>query len=82
MLFKKILQFTIYLQESPEGKKMLQARMSLPAFKEKERLLQAIAQNQVCLLGHTFFLGCNLPIKFIYHLKAICILRRFILLYA
>ncbi|KVH88219.1 hypothetical protein Ccrd_024391 [Cynara cardunculus var. scolymus] len=33
-------------EESPEGKKMLLARMSLPAFREKERLLQAIAQNQ------------------------------------
>ncbi|CAL2239012.1 unnamed protein product [Prunus armeniaca] len=34
-------------QESPEGKKMLGFRKSLPAFKENERLLQAIAQNQV-----------------------------------
>ncbi|ONI21430.1 hypothetical protein PRUPE_2G065300 [Prunus persica] len=34
-------------QESPEGKKMLDFRKSLPAFKENERLLQAIAQNQV-----------------------------------
>ncbi|KAM0057252.1 putative RNA helicase [Helianthus debilis subsp. tardiflorus] len=44
-------------EESPEGKKMLQARMSLPAFKEKERLLQAIAQNQVIIVsGET---GCG-----------------------
>ncbi|KAI3506324.1 hypothetical protein L1887_28681 [Cichorium endivia] len=44
-------------EESPEGKKMLQARMSLPAFKEKERLLQAIAQNQVIIIsGET---GCG-----------------------
>ncbi|KAL8265856.1 hypothetical protein R6Q59_003200 [Mikania micrantha] len=44
-------------EESPEGKKMLQARMSLPAFKEKERLLQAIAQNQVVIIsGET---GCG-----------------------
>ena len=35
------------LQESPEGKKMLDFQRSLPAFKERERLLQAIAQNQV-----------------------------------
>ncbi|KAI3695788.1 hypothetical protein L1987_78789 [Smallanthus sonchifolius] len=44
-------------EESPEGKKMLQARMFLPAFKEKERLLQAIAQNQVIIIsGET---GCG-----------------------
>ncbi|KAI3664863.1 hypothetical protein L6452_43472 [Arctium lappa] len=44
-------------EESPEGKKMLQARMSLPAFREKERLLQAIAQNQVIIIsGET---GCG-----------------------
>ncbi|KAK9074968.1 hypothetical protein SSX86_003287 [Deinandra increscens subsp. villosa] len=36
---------------------MLQARMSLPSFKEKERLLQAIAQNQVIIIsGET---GCG-----------------------
>lgn len=44
-------------QESPEGKKMLSLRRSLPAFKEKERLLQAIAQNQVIVIsGET---GCG-----------------------
>ncbi|KAL4579620.1 hypothetical protein LXL04_015774 [Taraxacum kok-saghyz] len=44
-------------EESPEGKKMLQGRMSLPAFKEKERLLQAIAQNQAIIIsGET---GCG-----------------------
>ncbi|KAF3434352.1 hypothetical protein FNV43_RR25455 [Rhamnella rubrinervis] len=44
-------------QESPEGKKMLDFRKSLPAFKEKERLLQAIAQNQVVVIsGET---GCG-----------------------
>ncbi|KAJ9564852.1 hypothetical protein OSB04_000818 [Centaurea solstitialis] len=44
-------------EESPEGRKMLQARMSLPAFREKERLLQAIAQNQVIIIsGET---GCG-----------------------
>nr|XP_043640273.1 DExH-box ATP-dependent RNA helicase DExH3 [Erigeron canadensis] len=44
-------------EESPEGKKMLQARMSLPSFREKERLLQAIAQNQVIIIsGET---GCG-----------------------
>lgn len=44
-------------QESPEGKKMLEFRKSLPAFKEKERLLQAIARNQVIVIsGET---GCG-----------------------
>ncbi|XP_071703455.1 DExH-box ATP-dependent RNA helicase DExH3 isoform X2 [Rutidosis leptorrhynchoides] len=44
-------------EESPEGKKMLKARMSLPSFKEKERLLQTIAQNQVVVIsGET---GCG-----------------------
>ncbi|MED6133164.1 hypothetical protein PIB30_025977 [Stylosanthes scabra] len=36
-------------QESPEGKRMLEFRKSLPSFKEKEGLLQAIARNQVCM---------------------------------
>ncbi|CAK9142679.1 unnamed protein product [Ilex paraguariensis] len=36
---------------SSEGRKMLDFRRSLRAFKEKERLLQAIARNQtLCLL--------------------------------
>lgn len=44
-------------QESPECKKMLALRMSLPAFREKDRLLQAIAQNQVIVIsGET---GCG-----------------------
>ncbi|XP_065621869.1 DExH-box ATP-dependent RNA helicase DExH3 [Quercus suber] len=44
-------------RESPEGKKMLDFRRSLPAFKERERLLQAIAQNQVIVIsGET---GCG-----------------------
>ncbi|KAB1225479.1 ATP-dependent RNA helicase DHX36 [Morella rubra] len=44
-------------QESPEGKKMLDFRSSLPVFREKERLLQAIAQNQVIVIsGET---GCG-----------------------
>lgn len=44
-------------QESPEGRKILDFRRSLPAFKEKERLLQAIAQNQVVVIsGET---GCG-----------------------
>ncbi|KAL2461046.1 DEA(D/H)-box RNA helicase family protein [Abeliophyllum distichum] len=44
-------------QESPEGKKMLNFRNSLPAFREKERLLQAIACNQVVVIsGET---GCG-----------------------
>ncbi|KAG6630812.1 hypothetical protein I3843_13G038200 [Carya illinoinensis] len=44
-------------QESPEGKMMLGFRRSLPSFMEKERLLQAIAQNQVIVIsGET---GCG-----------------------
>ncbi|CAI8607078.1 unnamed protein product [Vicia faba] len=44
-------------QESPEGKKMLEFRKSLPSFKEKEGLLQAIARNQVIVIsGET---GCG-----------------------
>uniref|UniRef100_A0A7N2LFX2 Uncharacterized protein n=1 Tax=Quercus lobata TaxID=97700 RepID=A0A7N2LFX2_QUELO len=47
-------------RESPEGKKMLDFRRSLPAFKERERLLQAIAQNQG---GVTRDVGCSLKPK-------------------
>ncbi|XP_073002247.1 DExH-box ATP-dependent RNA helicase DExH3 [Typha latifolia] len=44
-------------QESPEGIKMLNFRKSLPAYKEKERLLSAIARNQVIVIsGET---GCG-----------------------
>ncbi|KAK6933661.1 Helicase, C-terminal [Dillenia turbinata] len=44
-------------KESPEGKKMQDFRKSLPAFKEKEMLLSAIAQNQVIVVsGET---GCG-----------------------
>ncbi|GAB4836200.1 hypothetical protein Ancab_001114 [Ancistrocladus abbreviatus] len=44
-------------QESPEGRRMLEFRKSLPASKEKERLLQAIAKNQVVVIsGET---GCG-----------------------
>lgn len=44
-------------QESPEGRKIMDFRRSLPAFKEKEGLLQAIAQNQVVVIsGET---GCG-----------------------
>lgn len=44
-------------QESPEGKQMLNLRRSLPAYKEKDKLLQAIAQNQVIVIsGET---GCG-----------------------
>jgi len=44
-------------QESPEGSKMLELRKSLPAYKEKERLLAAIARNQVIVIsGET---GCG-----------------------
>ncbi|KAF3789490.1 DExH-box ATP-dependent RNA helicase [Nymphaea thermarum] len=45
------------LQESPEGLKMLAFRKSLPAYREKERLLSAIARNQVIVVsGET---GCG-----------------------
>ncbi|KAH9610799.1 hypothetical protein KSS87_023690 [Heliosperma pusillum] len=44
-------------QESPEGRKMLEFRKSLPSYSEKERLLQAIAKNQVIVIsGET---GCG-----------------------
>ncbi|KAH7666303.1 RNA helicase protein [Dioscorea alata] len=44
-------------QESPEGIKMLNFRKSLPAYKEKEKLLSAIARNQVVVIsGET---GCG-----------------------
>nr|XP_027114308.1 DExH-box ATP-dependent RNA helicase DExH3-like isoform X2 [Coffea arabica] len=44
-------------QESHEGRKMLDFRKSLPAFREKERLLQSIANNQVVVIsGET---GCG-----------------------
>ncbi|GMJ10853.1 hypothetical protein like AT1G48650 [Hibiscus trionum] len=44
-------------QESPEGQKMLEFRRSLPAFKEKDALLNAISQNQVVVVsGET---GCG-----------------------
>ncbi|KAF5186773.1 Atp-dependent rna helicase protein, partial [Thalictrum thalictroides] len=44
-------------QESPDGRRMLDFRKSLPAYKEKERLLSAIARNQVIVIsGET---GCG-----------------------
>lgn len=44
-------------QESPEGQKMLSFRRSLPAYKENDKLLQAIARNQVLVVsGET---GCG-----------------------
>ncbi|KAL5176719.1 DExH-box ATP-dependent RNA helicase DExH3 [Glycine soja] len=44
-------------QESPEGRKLLEFRKSLPSFKEKQGLLQAIAHNQVIVIsGET---GCG-----------------------
>lgn len=44
-------------QESPEGQKMLEFRRTLPAYKEKDSLLQAIARNQVVVVsGET---GCG-----------------------
>ncbi|KAG5550058.1 hypothetical protein RHGRI_015124 [Rhododendron griersonianum] len=41
------LDGSVMEKESPEGRKILEFRRSLPAFKEKERLLEAIARNQV-----------------------------------
>ncbi|KAL6957771.1 RNA helicase [Sarracenia purpurea var. burkii] len=44
-------------QESPEGRKMLEFRRGLPAYKEKDALLMAISQNQVVIIsGET---GCG-----------------------
>lgn len=44
-------------QESPEGKKMLEFRHSLPAYKEKEAILRGISCNQVVIIsGET---GCG-----------------------
>ncbi|MCD7466970.1 hypothetical protein HAX54_004088 [Datura stramonium] len=44
-------------QESPEGRKMLEFRSSLPAYKEKDTMLSAISQNQVVIIsGET---GCG-----------------------
>uniref|UniRef100_A0A5B7AYU7 RNA helicase n=1 Tax=Davidia involucrata TaxID=16924 RepID=A0A5B7AYU7_DAVIN len=44
-------------QESLEGRKMLEFRRSLPAYKEKDALLTAISQNQVVIIsGET---GCG-----------------------
>lgn len=38
----------IKLQESRGGREMLEFRRSLPAYKEKDAVLSAISQNQVC----------------------------------
>ncbi|KAF2310897.1 hypothetical protein GH714_018247 [Hevea brasiliensis] len=44
-------------QDSPEGRKMLEFRKSLPAYKEKDAILTAISQNQVVIIsGET---GCG-----------------------
>ncbi|CAK9137165.1 unnamed protein product [Ilex paraguariensis] len=44
-------------QESPDGRKMLEFRRSLPAYKEKDAILNAILQNQVVIVsGET---GCG-----------------------
>ncbi|XP_057995987.1 DExH-box ATP-dependent RNA helicase DExH5, mitochondrial isoform X2 [Hevea brasiliensis] len=43
--------------DSPEGRKMLEFRKSLPAYKEKDAILTAISQNQVVIIsGET---GCG-----------------------
>ncbi|KAG8366677.1 hypothetical protein BUALT_Bualt17G0104400 [Buddleja alternifolia] len=44
-------------QESPEGRKMVDFRSSLPAYKERDTILSAISQNQVVIIsGET---GCG-----------------------
>ncbi|KAK4430264.1 DExH-box ATP-dependent RNA helicase DExH5, mitochondrial [Sesamum alatum] len=44
-------------QESPGGRKMMDFRCSLPAYKEKDTILSAISQNQVVIIsGET---GCG-----------------------
>lgn len=44
-------------QQSPEGQKMFEFRRSLPAFKEKETLLEVVSKNQVVVVsGET---GCG-----------------------
>ncbi|XP_022862842.1 DExH-box ATP-dependent RNA helicase DExH5, mitochondrial-like isoform X2 [Olea europaea var. sylvestris] len=44
-------------QQSPEGRKMMEFRRSLPAYKEKDAILSAILQNQVVIIsGET---GCG-----------------------
>lgn len=44
-------------QESPEGQRMIEFRRTLPAYKEKEALLEAISRNQVVVVsGET---GCG-----------------------
>ncbi|KAI3472778.1 hypothetical protein Pfo_031283 [Paulownia fortunei] len=44
-------------QESPEGQRMLEFRRSLPSYKERDTLLNAISQNQVVVVsGET---GCG-----------------------
>ncbi|XP_057988227.1 DExH-box ATP-dependent RNA helicase DExH5, mitochondrial isoform X3 [Hevea brasiliensis] len=44
-------------QDSPEGRKMLEFRKSLPAYKEKDAILKAISQSQVVIIsGET---GCG-----------------------
>ncbi|XP_016165954.1 DExH-box ATP-dependent RNA helicase DExH5, mitochondrial isoform X2 [Arachis ipaensis] len=46
-----------FLQESAEGRRMLEFRRSLPAYKEKEAILSTILRNQVVIIsGQT---GCG-----------------------
>ncbi|KAK8493271.1 hypothetical protein V6N12_055790 [Hibiscus sabdariffa] len=67
-------------EESPEGQKMIEFRKSLPAFKEKERLLPAIAHNQPAdiylidepsayLDSEQRFVACKVIKRFILHAK-------------
>lgn len=43
-----MIYISYFVQESPEGRKMMEFRRSLPAYKEKDALLTAFARNQVC----------------------------------
>jgi hypothetical protein len=49
-----VIYISYFVQESPEGRKMLEFRRSLPSYKEKDALLTAIARNQVCQILFLF----------------------------
>ncbi|GMH27481.1 hypothetical protein Nepgr_029324 [Nepenthes gracilis] len=53
----QLLDHQISWQESPDGRKMLEFRRSLPAYKQRDSLITAISQNQVIIVsGET---GCG-----------------------
>lgn len=61
------------LQESPEGRRMMEFRRSLPAYKEKDNILSAISQNQVLRVCSDFsgwFIVCS---ETNYHHNAFCL---------